>query len=147
MIVWQRLPKEGSAVLTYYSYYLRNPQHISITIKCFNDSAIYKDCNYKKCQPIIIGASTIATDTSGGSAVNENTAITSTNGYRQIRNTPFGKVETIQEQPLITERVVDYSGGTCAAMQEHSWQEGAESNTRELALQGKHAFRRAGRGA
>jgi hypothetical protein len=66
--------------------------------------------------------STIATDTSGSSAVNENTAITSTNGYRQIRNTPWGKVETIQEPPLSIEHVVDESDKTNTALREQLWQ-------------------------
>jgi hypothetical protein len=54
------------------------------------------------------GSSMIATDTGGSSAVNENTAITSTNGYRQVRNTPWGKIITEEGYMTSQERFEDF---------------------------------------
>jgi hypothetical protein len=55
-------------------------------------------------------------------SINESNSYTS-NDFKVTRPTPYGPVTTHQEQPLFTERVVDYSSGTPAAMRERLWQE------------------------
>ncbi len=55
-------------------------------------------------------------------SINESNSYTS-NDFKVTRPTPFGPVTTHQEQPLLTERFLDVSGGTPTALREQLWRE------------------------